>query len=168
MPFYPILGFESYNFVLLSWRLCIISPKVILQCEVITAACINIPRSFSFCPQCSHRVHSCQKLEFGMCKVIFFLSFVFSDFLSHWFPRPALHENHLGSIIKGSFPPSTHVHGHTVSVDRAWKSGLKKISQGGTCLAVQWLRVWASTARSPSSVPSRGAKIPHATRHGQK
>lgn len=35
--------------------------------------------------------------------------------------------------------------------------------QGGTCLAVQWLRVWASTARSPSSVPSRGLRshMPH-------
>lgn len=136
--------------------------------RVITAACINIPRSFSFCSQCSHRVHSCQKLEFGMCKVIFFPSFVFSDFLGHWFPRLALHENHLGSIIKGSFPAfdscpwSQSLCGQGLEI---WI--LKKSLRVGLAWQSRWLRAWTSTARSTSSISSRGPKISHATWHDQ-
>ena len=32
----------------------------------------------------------------------------------------------------------------------------------------QWLRICASTARGTGSIPSQGAKIPHAMWHGQK
>ena len=38
----------------------------------------------------------------------------------------------------------------------------------GTSLAVQWLRLHASTAGGTSSIPGRGTKIPHAASHGQK
>ena len=38
----------------------------------------------------------------------------------------------------------------------------------GTSLAVQWLRLRASTARGMGSIPGQGTKIPHATWHGQK
>ena len=38
----------------------------------------------------------------------------------------------------------------------------------GTSLAVQWLRLHASTARVISSITGRGIKIPHAAGHGQK
>ena len=38
----------------------------------------------------------------------------------------------------------------------------------GTSLAVQWLRLCASTAGGTGSIPGRGTKIPHATWHGQK
>ena len=35
-------------------------------------------------------------------------------------------------------------------------------------LVVQWLRLGASNARGMSSIPGKGAKIPHTTWHGQK
>ena len=38
----------------------------------------------------------------------------------------------------------------------------------GTSLAVQWLRICASTAGGTGSVPGWGTKIPHAARCGQK
>ena len=38
---------------------------------------------------------------------------------------------------------------------------------GGTFLAVQWLRIWASTAKGPGSIPNRGTRIPHAAWTGQ-
>ena len=38
----------------------------------------------------------------------------------------------------------------------------------GTSLAVQWLRLRASTAGGTGSIPGWGAKIPHTTWHGQK
>ena len=31
----------------------------------------------------------------------------------------------------------------------------------GTSLAVQWLRLWASTARGKGLIPGQGPKIPH-------
>ena len=37
----------------------------------------------------------------------------------------------------------------------------------GTSLAVQWLRLWASTAEGPGSVPGQGTKILHASKYGQ-
>ena len=40
--------------------------------------------------------------------------------------------------------------------------------EGGTSLVVQWLRPRASTAGGAGSIPGRGTKIPHASRHGQK
>ena len=38
----------------------------------------------------------------------------------------------------------------------------------GTCLAVQWLRLHASTAGGTGSIPGQGTKIPHAAWRGQK
>ena len=38
----------------------------------------------------------------------------------------------------------------------------------GTSLAVQWLRLQASTAGGTGSIPGRGTYIPHATWHDQK
>ena len=38
----------------------------------------------------------------------------------------------------------------------------------GTSLAVQWLRLHASTAGGAGSIPGRGTKIPHAAWHSQK
>ena len=38
----------------------------------------------------------------------------------------------------------------------------------GTSLAVQWVRLRASTAVGMGSIPGGGTKIPHAVRHGQK
>ena len=38
----------------------------------------------------------------------------------------------------------------------------------GTSLAVQWLRLRASTAGGMGSIPGQGTKIPHAALHGQK
>ena len=38
----------------------------------------------------------------------------------------------------------------------------------GTSLAVQWLRLHASTAGGMGSIPGGGTKIPQATGHGQK
>ena len=38
----------------------------------------------------------------------------------------------------------------------------------GNSLAVQWLGLCTSTAGGPGSIPGWGAKIPHATWHGQK
>ena len=38
----------------------------------------------------------------------------------------------------------------------------------GTSLAVQWLRLRASTAGGTGSIPDWGTKIPHAAQSGQK
>ena len=38
----------------------------------------------------------------------------------------------------------------------------------GTSLAVQWLRLCASTAGGMGSIPGWGTKIPHAAQYGQK
>ena len=38
----------------------------------------------------------------------------------------------------------------------------------GNSLAAQWLKLCALTAKGPGSIPGRGAKIPQATRCGQK
>ena len=38
----------------------------------------------------------------------------------------------------------------------------------GTFLAVQWLRLQASTAGGVGSIPDWGTKIPHAPQHGKK
>ena len=38
----------------------------------------------------------------------------------------------------------------------------------GTSLAVQWLRLYASTAESPGLSPGRGTKIPQAMNRGKK
>ena len=46
------------------------------------------------------------------------------------------------------------------------KHGLE--SWAGTSLAVQWLRLRASSARCVGSIPVQGAKIPSAAGHGQK
>ena len=35
-------------------------------------------------------------------------------------------------------------------------------------MAVQWLRLHASTAGGPGSIPGRETKIPYASRRGQK
>ena len=55
----------------------------------------------------------------------------------------------------------THTHKHHTEV---------KSSKGDirTSLAVQWLRLSASTAGGTVLIPGRGTKIPHATRHRQK
>ena len=37
-----------------------------------------------------------------------------------------------------------------------------------TSLAVQWLRLCASTAGGAGSIPGRGTKIPHAAGHSRK
>ena len=37
----------------------------------------------------------------------------------------------------------------------------------GTPLAVEWLRLYASTVGGAGSIPGQGTKISHATRHGQ-
>ena len=37
-----------------------------------------------------------------------------------------------------------------------------------TSLVAQWLRFWASRAKSMGSIPGQGAKIPHAVWHNQK
>ena len=41
---------------------------------------------------------------------------------------------------------------------------LQKKIKTGTSVAVQWLRLCASTAGGMGSIPGRGTKIPHATR----
>ena len=38
----------------------------------------------------------------------------------------------------------------------------------GTSLAVQWLRLFASTAQGMGLIPGQRTKIPHATKCGQK
>ena len=38
----------------------------------------------------------------------------------------------------------------------------------GTSLAVQWLRLQASTSGGAGSIPGQGTKIPHAPWHGRK
>ena len=38
----------------------------------------------------------------------------------------------------------------------------------GTSLAIQWLRLCASNAGGPGSIPILGTKIPHTVRHSQK
>ena len=43
-----------------------------------------------------------------------------------------------------------------------------KKSHWGTSLAVQWLRLCASTAGGVGSIPGQGTKIPHASLPGQK
>ena len=43
-----------------------------------------------------------------------------------------------------------------------------KKSSFGTSLAVQWLRLHASTAGHTGLIPGRGTKIPHAVWDGQK
>ena len=40
--------------------------------------------------------------------------------------------------------------------------------KGGTSLAVQWLRLHASTAGGKGSIPGRRTKIPHTAWHSQK
>ena len=45
---------------------------------------------------------------------------------------------------------------------------LSKKSYEGTSLAVQWLRLHASTAGDVGSIPDRGTKIPHAVQWGRK
>ena len=49
-------------------------------------------------------------------------------------------------------------------------SGLCNEASAGTSLAVQWLRLHASTAEGMGSIPGQGTKIPHATwcRHKKK
>ena len=42
------------------------------------------------------------------------------------------------------------------------------VGWGGTSLAVQWLRLYTSSAEGAGSIPGRGTKIPHAAWHGQK
>ena len=44
----------------------------------------------------------------------------------------------------------------------------QEIHPVGTSLAVQWLKLHASTAGDVGLIPSWGTKIPHAMRHGQK
>ena len=48
------------------------------------------------------------------------------------------------------------------------EEALKKKSSSGTSLAVQWLRLHASTAGGAGSIPGWGTKILHAVRRGQK
>ena len=43
----------------------------------------------------------------------------------------------------------------------------QQFKNGGTSLAVQWLRLCASTAGGVGSIPGWGTKIPHAVCHGQ-
>ena len=43
-----------------------------------------------------------------------------------------------------------------------------KMKHSGTSLAVQWLRLHTPNAVGTGLIPGRGAKIPHATPHGQK
>ena len=43
-----------------------------------------------------------------------------------------------------------------------------KIVSARNSLAVQWLGLWALTARGPGLIPGQGTKIPHATWCGQK
>ena len=51
---------------------------------------------------------------------------------------------------------------------RGGHGGLVRSCLEGTSLAVQWLRLHASTAGGMGSIPGRGTKIPHAARCGQK
>ena len=45
---------------------------------------------------------------------------------------------------------------------------VKNTIQGGTSLAIWWLRFHASHARGAGSTPGQETKIPHAIRHSQK
>ena len=45
---------------------------------------------------------------------------------------------------------------------------VKNTIQGGTSLAIWWLRFHASYARDAGSIPGQETKIPHAIRHSQK
>ena len=42
------------------------------------------------------------------------------------------------------------------------------LTEFGTSLGVQWLRLCASTAGDAGLIPGRGTKIPHAMQRGQK
>ena len=44
---------------------------------------------------------------------------------------------------------------------------IRKETQNGTHLVVQWLRFCASNSGGTGSIPGQGAKIPHATWCGQ-
>ena len=50
----------------------------------------------------------------------------------------------------------------------AAEEGAVSEGRAGTSLAVQWLRLCASTAGSTGLIPGWGTKIPHAARCGQK
>ena len=45
---------------------------------------------------------------------------------------------------------------------------MEKRKKAGTSLAVQWVRLHASTSGGMGSIPAQGTKIPHATPHNQK
>ena len=55
---------------------------------------------------------------------------------------------------------------HEDTICSSFISFKKKI--GGTPLAVQWLRLRASTAVGTGSIPGSGTKIPHALQQGKK
>ena len=45
---------------------------------------------------------------------------------------------------------------------------VRKLSERGTSLVVQWLRLYASTAGGTGSIPCQGTKILHVACQGQK
>ena len=56
-----------------------------------------------------------------------------------------------------------------VGTEVGWESTIiRNRTFHGTSLAVQWLRLCASTARGVGSIPGRGTKIPYAARCDQK
>ena len=50
----------------------------------------------------------------------------------------------------------------------SWMNEWLKILKSGTSLAVQWLRLRATSTGSMGSIPGRGTKIPHAVRPKEK
>ena len=64
--------------------------------------------------------------------------------------------------LSGSFFPKD------MASRKWWFLCFYKINFQGTSLAVQWLRLRASTAGGAGSIPGRGTKIPHVVRHSQK
>ena len=66
----------------------------------------------------------------------------------------------IGNEMTSSLKKTTTTKSH-----RDWQ--LKWVDSG-TSLAVQWLRLHASTAGGMGSIPGRGTKIPHAAQRSQK
>ena len=73
-------------------------------------------------------------------------------------------QGHVHGVIKSWTQLSTHTHTHTHTYINT--DGAILIMTQGNSLAVQWLRLHASIAEGPGSIPGQGNKILQALRHG--
>ena len=74
------------------------------------------------------------------------------------YPKTQGPHTHLRLSLTQNKEPAPH-HYHTCPSQKL---------QVGSSLVVHWLGLHAPTAKGTGSIPGRGAKIPQATRHGQK